>query len=85
MFLTLYLTLKPYVVGTQKNCLIETILLSTHNIGFAWIIREILRGKQLFTPPYMDPCIYVILRVYRHVYTFAKDHFWKHCDKERNS
>ena len=30
-----YLTLKPYVVGTQKNRLSETILLSIHNIWFA--------------------------------------------------
>ena len=25
---------KNYVLGTQKNCLIETVLLSTHNIMF---------------------------------------------------
>ena len=30
---------KPYVVGTQKNRLTETILLSTHNIGFQGQIR----------------------------------------------
>ena len=29
-----YDSIKPYVVGTQKNCLTETILLSTNNIGF---------------------------------------------------
>ena len=29
-----YDSLKLYVVGTQKNRLIETVLLSTHNIGF---------------------------------------------------
>ena len=28
-----YSTLKPNVVGSQKNRLSETILLSTHNIG----------------------------------------------------
>ena len=28
-----YFTLKPYIVGTQKNRLSETILLSTHNIN----------------------------------------------------
>ena len=35
------LSLKPYVVGTQKNHLTETILLSTHNVGFGRVIREI--------------------------------------------
>ena len=30
------------------------ILLSTYNIGFGWIIREILLGKELLTPPYLD-------------------------------
>ena len=28
-----YYPTKPYVVSTQKNHLIETMLLSTHNIG----------------------------------------------------
>ena len=31
--LVLFLT---YVLGAQKNCLIETVLLSTHNICFGW-------------------------------------------------
>ena len=35
---------EPYVAGTQKNRLSETIFLSTHNIGFALLIREIV-GK----------------------------------------
>ena len=46
MFLDSYLTLLPNVVGTQKNRLSEMILLSTHNIGFAFIIRENLREKK---------------------------------------
>ena len=33
MLLNPYLTCKTYVVGTQKNRLSETILLSTNNIG----------------------------------------------------
>ena len=34
-------------MGTQKNRLNEMILLSTYDIGFGWIIREILLGKEL--------------------------------------
>ena len=34
-----YYSTKPYVVGTQKKHLTETILLSTHNIGFECQIR----------------------------------------------
>ena len=34
-----YDSTKPYVMGTQKNRLIERILLSTHNIGFKYLIR----------------------------------------------
>ena len=30
-----YYPTKPYIVGTRKNRLTETILLSTHNIGLA--------------------------------------------------
>ena len=30
-----YLSIKTSVLGSQKNCLIETVLLSTHNICFA--------------------------------------------------
>ena len=48
-----YLTLKPYVVGTQKNRLSETILLSTHNMGLSGVIREIWMGKDQITPPYL--------------------------------
>ena len=48
------MTFKPYDVGTHKNSLIETILLSTHNIAFKWVIREILCGKYHFAPPYLD-------------------------------
>ena len=34
-----------YVVGTQKNRLTETILLSTHNIGFGSQIRILEHDK----------------------------------------
>ena len=30
-----------YVLGAQKNRLIETVLLSTHNIYFGWEIRKL--------------------------------------------
>ena len=30
-----------YFLGAQKNRLIETVLLSTHNIGFGWEIRKL--------------------------------------------
>ena len=34
---------KKYVLGSQKNCLIETVLLSTNNICFGWeIIRKLM-------------------------------------------
>ena len=49
-----YLTLNPYVVGTQKNRLTKKILLSTHNIGFGRVIGEILVEKHQFTPPNLD-------------------------------
>ena len=42
---------KTYVLGAQKNRLIETVLLSTHNIWFGW---EIL--KKLIIHPYLDAC-----------------------------
>ena len=58
MFLNPYLTLKTYVVGTQKNRLGETILLSTHNIGFDCVIREILLYKYQFSPSCRDPSVF---------------------------
>ena len=44
------MTFKPYAAGTQKNRISETILLSTHKIGFCWVTWEILWGKDRFTP-----------------------------------
>ena len=37
-----YFSSKSGVVGTQKNCLDETILLSTNNIGFREGIRKLV-------------------------------------------
>ena len=34
VFYIYYFYSKPYVVGSHYNCLDETILMSTHNIGF---------------------------------------------------
>ena len=34
-----YPSVLSYVLGAQKNCLIETVLLSTQNICFGWEIR----------------------------------------------
>ena len=47
--ISLLALIKTYVVGTQKNRLIETILLSTHNIGF---------GGQMSmkNTPYLELC-----------------------------
>ena len=46
-----YLALiQTYVVGTPKNRLAETILLSTHNIGFGGQI-SILEQEN---PPYLE-------------------------------
>ena len=48
-----------YVLGTQKNCLIETDLLSTHNIIFDYIypfyLKACIRNKNdLVTFPFKD-------------------------------
>ena len=53
----------PYDVGNQKNCLI---------IGFGWIIRGILWGKELFNPSYLyDTSAEIIWKVIECMY----DHF----------
>ena len=36
----IYFSTKTYVVGTQKNRLNETVLLSSHNICLNWRIRK---------------------------------------------
>ena len=43
-----YPSVLTYVLGAQKNRLIETVILSTHNIYFDWEIRkQIFFGTQL--------------------------------------
>ena len=44
-----YFSPKTYVVGTQKDRLIETVLLSTHNIYFRWEIRKLFFWYALLT------------------------------------
>ena len=36
-----YPSVLSYVLGAQKNRLIETVLLSTHNIWFGWELRKL--------------------------------------------
>ena len=38
-----------YVLGAQKNRVIETVLLSTHNICFGWEIRKLFSWYALLT------------------------------------
>ena len=47
------MTLKPYIVSTQKKWLSATIILNTHTIGLSWVVREILLGKDQFTQAYI--------------------------------
>ena len=44
-----YRSVKTYVLGAQKNRLIETILLSTHNICFGWGIKNSFSRYTLLT------------------------------------
>ena len=37
-----YPSVKAYILGAQKNCLIETVLLSTHNMCFGPEIRKFI-------------------------------------------
>ena len=43
VFLFLNQNIQMYVVGTQKNHLNETVLLSTQNISFNWWVRKYLQ------------------------------------------
>ena len=42
-----YPLILTFVLGAQKNHLIETVLLSTHNICFGWEIRKIIHWEGL--------------------------------------
>ena len=44
-----YSLLLAYILGAQKNRLIETVLLSTHNICFGWEIRKLFFWYALLT------------------------------------
>ena len=44
-----YLSVLTYVLGAQKNRLIETVLLSTHNICFGWEIGNLVFWYALLT------------------------------------
>ena len=46
-----YPSILTCVLGAQKNRLIETVLLSTHNIWFGWEIRKFLN-----THSYLEAC-----------------------------
>ena len=47
-----YLSVLAFVLGAQKNCLIETVLLSTQNICIGWEIRKII----FITHSYLEAC-----------------------------
>ena len=80
------MTYKPYIVCTQKNRLTYTIILNTNNIGFGWVIREILWRTDQFTPPYLVLCMYisllhtiVIIRFSLFIPFPQIDAFWRLC------
>ena len=43
-----YQSVYTFVLGSQKNCLIDTVLLSTHNICFGWETRKLIFDYTLF-------------------------------------
>ena len=42
-----YQSIKAHVLGAKKNCLNETVLLSTHNMGFGCEIRKLFLNCDL--------------------------------------
>ena len=62
---------KPYVVGTQKNSLIETILLSTYFIGLADKIRNLEQAKSSELVIIKLNCTYRIKMVDENLVHFA--------------
>ena len=52
----LYFSSKTYVVGTQKNRLNETVLLSTQNTCLNWWVRKNYNNFMLIKFPYLDLC-----------------------------
>ena len=55
-----YLSTKTYVVGTQKNHLIEMVLLSTQNTCFKEWIRKYSQFYELKVCLYLDLCDYIL-------------------------
>ena len=49
MLIFSYPSVLTYVLGSQKNRLIETVLLSTHNIGFGLEIRKLFFWYTILT------------------------------------
>ena len=49
MYMFPYPSILTYVFGAQKNCLIETVLLSTYNICFGREIRKLNFRNPLLT------------------------------------
>ena len=58
-----YYSNNPYVVGTQKNRLTETILLSTHNIGFNGQNISLGHAKRCVSSAIVESGIYNFHRV----------------------
>ena len=59
MLIFSYPSVLTYVLGAQKNRLIETVLLSTHNICFGWEIRKLNFCYALLTKV-LYICIYTM-------------------------
>ena len=53
-----YYPIKPFNVGTQKNHLNETIILSTHNIGLEGQIRILEHAKRPLSRTYKPFPVY---------------------------
>ena len=63
-----YTSVLTYVLGAQKNCLIETVLLSTNNICFCKEIRKIncdkallISGRWLGKCLFSSNCLWVMI------------------------
>ena len=59
-----YPSVLTYVLGAQKNHLIETVLLSTHNICFSWEIWKIFFPYTLLTIALFFVGIFIFPRNY---------------------
>ena len=52
-----------YIFGAQKNRLIETVLLSTHNICFGWEIRKLIFCYTLLTKGLVLRDEYILIQI----------------------